>query len=314
MKNSKNMKAKHLIIAWLLITLTISFSCHRSEPASFAVDKDTITSSAAISTDKIKISNQTKQNSPEEQPVVPTMDTSAELKCNIIEKYQIPLPTNLLDTSYLGQPEFSQLYPTDSVVRLIKSYNKAFYFGIYTADLTYALIYDNRALFYQYYATVLQLSNDLGIKETFTSEMLDRFRENYQSDTVEMIIRQSITKTCRFLDQNNQIGILPFMIVGSWAESIYLIIGNAIYNQDVPMDIYRTIAQQNQVIDKLKKFLDDNLLAVEDYNLSMALHKLINDLDTIKQTYQDIYISDNISIDQQSLHKLYNAYARFKSR
>ncbi len=307
------MKNKLSIIIWLSVVLIISFSCNKSKPTSFANPAtDTIPSSAAISAEKVKLPTKSRLQTEEKSPKIPNRDTARVVKCNIIEKYQIPLPTSLLDTSTLGKPEFAQLYSTDSVNRLIKSYDKAFYFGVYSSDLVYSLLYGNRTLFYQYYAVVMQLSNDLGIKETFTSELLDKFRENYQSDTVERIIRQSITKTCKFLDDNNQIGILPFMLVGSWAESIYLIIGNAMYNENAPMDIYRTIAQQDQVIDKLKTLLNDNLLAVDDYNLSMALHKLISDLDSIKQTYENVYVSDNISIDKSSLNELYKAMSRIK--
>ncbi len=307
-----NMKKYCLITIWLSIILILSFSCQRSKPSSFAGEQDTLAPSAAISTEKIKVGTEKGMEPAKERKMNIPKDTTQSPGCNIIERYQIPLPTQLLDTSYLGTPDFSQLFPTDSASRLIKSYNKAFYFGVYSADLVYTTIYDNRPLFYQYYATVMQLSNDLGIKETFTSELLEQFRENYHSDTVEKIISQSITRTCRFLDENNQIGILPFMIVGSWSESIYLTIGNAIYNESVPMNIYRTIAQQDQVVDKLKRLLDDNLLAVEDYNLSLALHNVISDLDSIKQTYQDVYLSDNISIDKESLSKLYRAFARLK--
>ncbi len=306
------MRAKYFIFTVLSVGIFLFFSCQRSAPTSFAGDKDTTRPTAAISAEKIKPAVEKATGGQMKTQPAEKKDTTAEPRCNIIEKYQIPLPTHLLDTAYLGQANFSQLFPTDSSSRLMKSYNKAFYLGVYSSDLVYTLIYDNRMLFYQYYATVMQLSNDLGIKETFTSSMLERFRENYKSDTVERIIRQSLTKTCIFLDQNNQIGILPFMTVGSWAESIYLIIGNAMYDQNVPMDIYHTIAEQNQVIDKLNRFLNDNLLGVDDYNLSIALHGLINNLDSLKQTYNEIYISDNISIDRESLGKLYQAFAKLK--
>jgi len=300
------MKFNNLIFSIIIITLFINLSCQKKETKSFSIDEEVIQAKTRLA-NEVNVVDTTKKNKEDKK----LKNTE---KCNIVEQYQIPLPTNLLDTQILGKPYFLQLYPIDSVDFLIKSYSKAFFFGVYITDLVYATIYDNKNLFYQYYATVVQLSDDLGLKQTFTTERLEKFRENYRSDTVANIINTSITKTCKILEENNQIGILPFMIVGSWAESIYLTIGNVISNQNVPINIYSVIASQDEVIEKLKKLIDDNLLEVEDFKLSNNLHELRQNLDVLKKTYTEVYISNNISIDKQSLTKLYKAFAQLKEK
>ncbi len=298
------MRIKYLIIPLIGIFL-VAGGCKNRETKSFAIKADSLTNYQLV-TELPKASAKDKK----EPSSVDTL--IVEEKCNVIERYGIPLSTQLLDTALLGPANFAQLYSPDSASRLIKSFNKAFYLGVYSADLVYSMIYDNRSLFYEYYYVVMRLSDDLGIKETFTMDMLEKFRENYRSDTVDVIIKNALVKTCRFLDENNQVSILPFMVVGSWAEATYLMIGNAIYNQDVSTEIYENIADQQQTLKKLKTFINDNLLGVDDYNISVALHKLNNDLDTVARAYDEIYVSDNIAIDKNSLLKLYGAFRKLK--
>ncbi len=234
-------------------------------------------------------------------------------RCNIVEKYQLPLPYKILNPEILGDPVMSQLYPTDSADYLLNITQKSFFLGVYLSDLVYTLIYDHRTRFFDYYNTVLELSRDLGIKQTFTAEYLKKFQENYTQDTVRKIITDAITQTCRFLDQSGQISILPFMLVGSWAESMHLIIGNAINNHDIPFEVYRIIADQDQTIDKFQAYIDDAMLDIESFTLSADLQDLKAQLDTVKNYYQQVYISDNISIDPQSLQLLNSAYENLKT-
>jgi len=234
-------------------------------------------------------------------------------KCNIVEKYNLPLPYKILNPELLGDPVLSQLFPPDSADYFINITQKSFFLGVYLSDLVYTIIYDQRTRFFDYYNTVLDLSRDLGIKQTFTETYLKKFQESYQQDSIKKIINDAIVKTCRFLDESNQISILPFMLIGSWAESMYLIIGNAIYNQDIPFEVYQIIAQQPQTIEKFEAYIDNSMLDLESFTLSADLLDLKTQLDSINNVYQRVYISDNISIAPQDLKILYNAYNSLKS-
>ncbi len=255
-----------------------------------------------------KIPSKPGQAAEEQVPV--SIDTSE--RCLIIEKYQLPLPFDILDPDILGKPVITQLFPADSVDRFISITQKAFFDGVYTSDMVYTLVYNYRTLFVEYYANIVRLSQDLGIKQTFTTEYLRKFQENFQKDSAQMIVKQAITKTCRFLDQTNQIAVLPFMIVGSWVESMYLIIGNALNNQNVPDRIYQTIANQQTTVDKLQNYIQNSMLDVESFQLSEKLKGLSDNLDSLKTTYSRIYNSGSYTIDRNSLETLQKAYNRLK--
>ncbi len=252
----------------------------------------------------LNIKPEKKQNAKEE--------LSTENQCDIVKIYSIPLPYTLLDSQILGAPDFEQLFPISYSDQFIKITQKSFFFGVYTADLIYTLIYNDRTKFLDYYEIVLKLASDLSIKRNFTKAYLTRFKQNFQSDSAKIIIQNAITKTCQQLSETNQISILPFALAGSWSETLYLITGNAIKNQDVSMQVYKIISQQATTIDKFKQYINNTLLDVESIDLSLELQSLSSQLDSIKAIYDQIYVSDNIAIDQNSMQTLHQAFGQFK--
>ncbi len=239
-------------------------------------------------------------------------ELSSENQCNIVKIYSIPLPYSLLNAKILGEPDFEQLFPVSYSDQFIKITQKSFFFGVYTADLIYALIYNNQTKSVDYYDVVLKLASDLSIKQNFTKDYLTKFKQNFQSDSAKIIIQNAITKTCQQLYETNQISILPFALAGGWGETLYLITGNAIKNQNVSMQIYQIISQQSTTIDKFKQYINNTLLDVESIDLGIELQNLAAQLDSIKTVYDKIYVSDNIAIDQNSLQTLHQAFGQFK--
>ncbi len=234
------------------------------------------------------------------------IDTSQT--CNIIQKYNLPVPYDILRPYILGKPFMSQLFSPDSLDRLLTTTSRAFYLGVYTADLAYTSTYSDRQLISKYYFTVSRLSNILGIKTGIWSKYINQLNGDINKDTLRTIINNSITDICRFLDQTNQISILPFMLIGAWDESMYLLTGNILENSDVSPKLYNVLAQQDSTVAHFKKYLNDNMLSVNSFTLSTNLQYLNSLLDSISSAYNSIYMGSGIMIDSASVQKLRNTY------
>ena len=312
---------KNLVLILILAITLFLFDCQKGQNGTKTLKPAELKAkfeykNQQIANDSINLTqSETKQNSlttKTQTKPANQLNLTKTNKCDIVEKYSIPLPYTLLDTQTLGAPDFEMLFPTSYADRFIKITQKSFFFGVYTADLTYTLIYNNQTKFVDYYDIVLKLATDLSIKQNFTKAYLTKFKQNFKTDSAKIIIQNAIIKTCQQLSESHQISILPFALAGSWSETLYLITGNAIKNQNISMDVYKIISQQGSTIDKFKQYINNTLLDVESIDLSIELQNLSSQLDSIKTLYNQIYVSENIAIDLNSLQKLHQAYGRFK--
>ncbi len=256
---------------------------------------------------EVKIPNNNKQHQKTKQVQHDSID-----KCNIVEKYNLPLPFELLNTEILGPGDFSQLTPPANSSSFVNITKASFYTGVYLSDLVYCLVYDQKNYFLQYYDAIINLTKYLSIDQNFTSLYISKFQQTYRTDSVKAIVEQAIIKTCNFLENTNQISILPFLLIGSWTESMYLITGNALNNPSPDPKLLQIISNQTNTIDNLKLYIENTMLDVASYKLSIKLQTLENQLDTLKNIYNQIYISNNYLIDEASLQVIHNAFDSLK--
>ena len=190
--------------------------------------------------------------------------------------YSVPDPDEILNEIFIDNIEFKPgiTNSVENVDQYFESKSIALNIGVYFTDMAYLLLRENNAAAFDYFKTIIQLSNDLGISNPQSSDLLSYLENNIDNkDTLFSIFKESIYNFKTELENSKRNKILALIYTGSIIESLYLAINNIDYN-DSKM-IAEKIIEQSIVIDNLYEFL-------YQYKLDSDLQLTIEQLDSIK--------------------------------
>ncbi len=110
----------------------------------------------------------------------------------------------------------------------ISNYNtktsKFLNFGVYSADLAYAVLNDQQQLSIDYLHAVKSLADEIGMPSVFGSgDMIDRFERNIgDQDTILDILTTVKRKTDEYLLENSEESKEAVFFSGAWVEGMYI--------------------------------------------------------------------------------------------
>ena len=114
--------------------------------------------------------------------------------------------------------------PTDKVGEYNTKTKKLMNFGVYSADLSYAVLNNQNQASLDYMKTVKILAEDVGFNEVYASdEMFERFEENLgNQDEILSILIDIQEKTDAYIEDNEQQDEALMIFTGAWVEGMYL--------------------------------------------------------------------------------------------
>ncbi len=310
---------KIFILNLIFSILFLSFSCKNKETLSEDTKTDSIVNIQTQTTNKITTTTDTAN-------LTSTKDTSSKTikkqkkkktskKCSVFKKFKIPSPSKFKFASDKTRPVFSALYPTKNYLKASSTYQKSVILGIYSADLIYIALYNNSNLINKYYFTALQLSNDLGIPDSFSANDIKNIQKNMNNnDSIKNIIENTIQNTCISLSNSKTYTELPFIVYGAWLESVYLLCRTLIRNPDAPKFLYKQLSEQSDIIDNLTNFYNNILLDAQNYNVNLKVQDIISQLDSIKQNFGNYYNSGEQIIEKKQIQDLTNQFQNIRKQ
>lgn len=220
--------------------------------------------------------------------------------------YSLPSPNEvtsiLLET---GNTKFYQdlLNPTTNYSKYSTEVSQALNLGIYSADLSYASLFDQNQIVINYMATSKKLAENLRILDAFEQNTLDRMEQNITNrDSILRIISETFMNSDAFLQENNRQDIGALILIGGWIEGLYLSLQLTNNKVNANPGLTSSILEQQLSLELIVKFL-------EEFNTSkMSFVK------TSMNELYDLYNSIPQNINDQSLYnckqedftKLYN--------
>lgn len=205
----------------------------------------------------------------------------------IYTKYNLPLPVDLYRYMKKHKSQFDPdlLNSTDNVNRYNTSISKAFNLGIYSSALAYCTVFEQNQQALNYFVTTKKLSDDLHIDNGYDQTIIERGNANIDnSDSLNKLATAAYWQACRFLEENNKVNILPFVIVGSWLESMYLAI-NTVDISEEGREIMIHIAHQKKALENLTQYLLDVMVDSNAFEANKEIQKMLNQLKEIKAIY-----------------------------
>ncbi len=173
--------------------------------------------------------------------------------------YNIPGPSDqfAILARLDGTKNNGALLPADSVNTYATVSGKSLAFGVYTADLAYLTAYRENVKSINYFGTLENLSEDLGVSAIFGEELKKAMEKNRgNTDSLFRLADMTYMNSMNRMISNDKGNELALMLIGGWFESMYLTL-NTSKGFDKSPRINKYLAGQKLVAENLMALLLD---------------------------------------------------------
>ncbi len=206
---------------------------------------------------------------------------------NVYAKYKLPLPIDIFTILHKNKYEFnaSLLNPIENASKYFTSINKAINLGFFSSDLAYCTIFEKSQESVEYFSIAIDIAHELDITAGYNKQILEKAYDNIEnSDTLSQLASNSYWKTCKYLEENDKLNLLPFVIVGSWIESSY-------------------------ILSKSDLIKPNELLNTEIYKQKIVLENLVNYINSINNESSNSFVDEDVkklSVKLNDLKHVFN--------
>jgi hypothetical protein len=210
------------------------------------------------------------------------MEISEETMQNIVQNISSPVEMAAL-IKELGVPYSSKyLSSTARVEELSTTFKQSLNLGVYGADLGYLNMYNKTSAVIDYISAIKTLADEIKVGQFFDFTTLKRLATNNQNlDSLMYISVHSFNQMDKYLHSNNRSNLSALIVTGVWIEGLYL--GTQVAKETSNDLLAERIGEQKLTLNEL-------ILILEVYKKDKQYAKLIDDLQLIKDQYQNVNI------------------------
>ena len=223
----------------MMLLLPIAFSCHPKPNK-----KDTFERGfSTYKTDSI-----TAKSPGEKDEIFYGILTPVEI-CSIFDRLGVPYNKSTLN-------------PISNMAMYLSSSKAAINTGIYGVDFGYLKVFGVGQELIGYMGTIRELSNVLGIPDSYFIEPVNRIRSDISdNDTITAIMNKAFHRMEDYLRNSGRESTAGSMIMGGWVEAMY-IATQLVYDPSNPdQEVVQKIAEQKytltSLISLLKNYYND---------------------------------------------------------
>jgi hypothetical protein len=206
-------------------------------------------------------------------------DVMQDIIQNISSPVEMAALVKSLNVGFSGK----YLAPTENVDELTTSFQQAFYLGVYAADLGYLNIYDKTNSVIDYITAIKTLADGVRVGQFFDFTTLKRLAQSNQNlDSLMYISVHSFNQMDKYLRSDNRSNLSTLMVTGVWIEGLYL--ATQVAKSSPHPELAERIGEQ-------KIIMGDLMLILDNYKSDKNFSKLINDLNVLKNEFNDVTIT-----------------------
>ena len=201
--------------------------------------------------------------------------------------YSLPAPHEV--ASFLMENNESYfdidlLNKTDNAYKYSSEASLAYNLGVYSADLSYATIFDQNQIEINYMSIAKSLAEQLGILSAFDQSTIDSLQKYITNrDKVMEIISETFMNSDAYLQDNDRQAVGAMMLIGGWIEGMYIASQltdcQSVQNEKVTSAILDQKITVELIVDFLNNFKEDADLDIVEKDI-LDLLNLFNTLDT----------------------------------
>lgn len=190
------------------------------------------------------------------------------------------------------------LNPTENQNKYVSTYKLAMNLGIYSANISYASIFNHSQKAIHYMATAKKLAENLGILNAIDQQTIQRLEKNINNrDSLMDIISETFMNSDSFLKESGRPETASLLIAGGWIEGLYLATQHA-----------KRSPKNEEIIDRItdqKISLQSLIQLLSAYENNADVAKALAHLKRINTIYKNFKIvsSDIQSVTDESEQK-----------
>lgn len=229
--------------------------------------------------------------------------------------YSLPAPHEvasiLIENQDAGYNE-KILNLTNNVVNYNTNKSMALNLGVYSADLSYASLFEQNQTVINYMATAKKLATELGIFEAFSEETIKSLEENINNrDAIINIISESFMDSDAYLQENNRGEIAAMIIIGGWIEGLYIAVELSEKDSDKNTTLVSRILEQQLSLSLMVSFL-------EGYKENQSITDLYTDIVKLNETFESLEttVAENgdLTVSQADFTKVCNELIKIRTK
>jgi len=232
-------------------------------------------------------------------------DTS-QGKSMVYLNYKLPLPFDIYKQVKNSKFKYDKAYLLGyrNLGKYFTEEKMALALGVYSSDLVYSAIYNKSQEVIEYLNASGELAGKLEISEGYDNKMVDRASRNIDdNDSINKLAREAYWRTCNYLEKNNKTYVLPLIILGSWIESVHVLVNTSIGTKTED-GLYKDIYLQKEVVSNLTAYFNDAILKEENPQYKLSLTNWLGKLQKVKTDFDLIINEDVNKIDMEQLKKI----------
>ncbi len=243
--------------------------------------------------------------------------------------YSLPSPLEIANVIQSKNIEFYSefLFPTSQVLNFQSDDAKSVALGIYSADLSFCVVFSQQQLAMEYFDVIKQLATELDLVTVITDSVMNLIEQNLNNIyELQRIVGQILFKVDALLEESQRKNTALLSIYSGWIESLYLTISFCENTNDdtIRQNIYQTVADQYLVVDDVISMLQASNLKERDklINYTKEIKNYLKNL--INITYKNEYdpYSDqvikrkviNYTLKQEDIKKLKQIITKIRNK
>jgi len=208
----------------------------------------------------------------------------------VYTKYKLPLPVELYRALKDENLLFNEavITPIESIDHFSTEVTRAINLGFYSSDLAYCTVFEQNKKAVEYFTITKEISEMLGLSKGYNEKMVKRFKDNIDnSDSLYRIATISYWTTCNYLEETQDVNYLPFIIVGSYIESLHLTAKT--YTGEAPQqDEMIRIARQRRSLDNLIEYIYNTMIDIKVFKENIAIQKISKQLNDLGNLFNQL--------------------------
>ncbi|MGQ1891570.1 hypothetical protein ACT29H_14110 [Thermophagus sp. OGC60D27] len=257
-----------------LILLIFSFACHSGKEK--------------------KESNNSEKEIIETAAIQKQLEDGFQKSKLIFYSLPSPLETSMLIKKAGADFNVTLLNPPENLSKYQTNYKMALNLGIYSADLSYATLFDQSETTIEYMGVARKLADELGILGAVDEETIKKLEENMNNREVVMdIISESYMNANAYLSDNNRAAVSVMVLAGGWIEGLYLATSLTNGSVEENKNLVERILYQKLSLETLLSMLDT-------YATHPDVAKLIAQFEDLKEVFNKVTIVNTSPIEAET--------------
>ncbi len=158
--------------------------------------------------------------------------------------------------------------------------------GVYSADLSFASMFDQSQAAIKYLTATKRLAEELGILNAIDKSIIVRMEENINNrDSLMEIISETFMNSNSFLKENDREETAAIILVGGWLEGLY-----------IASKIAKSTSSNKELVERIidqRLSLSTLLSLLNEYKEDENVSSLIPKMESLKAIFDQIQVSSS---------------------